>query len=230
MAERSQQLQLLAADEEIGDCDRELFACGRRFVIGVDEVGRGPLAGPVTCAAVALDLASLSWCTDLNDSKRLSARRREVARAMIAEAAPAWAIVNVEAPQVDALNVLGASLHGMQLAAHEVMAACGWSADEVALLVDGNAALRGWNGVQRTLVKGDARSFAIAAASILAKVHRDAQMVRYESRYPGYGFARHKGYPTREHLTALQELGVSPIHRRSFAPVRAIGAAREKEG
>lgn len=229
MAERSHQLQLLAADEEIGDCDRELFACGRRFVIGVDEVGRGPLAGPVTCAAVALDVASLSWCTSLNDSKRLSARRREAACAMIGDSAPAWAIVNVEASRVDELNVLGASLHGMRRAAGEVMAACGWSPDEVALLVDGNAPLRHWEGEQRALVKGDARSFAIAAASILAKVHRDAQMVRYDGCYPGYGFARHKGYPTREHLEALQLRGVTPIHRRSFAPVRTIIAAGRQE-
>lgn len=222
MAKRAAQLDLIATDEQIGDPDRELLRCGYRYVIGVDEVGRGPLAGPVTCAAVALDRVAFAWCGGLNDSKQLSAARRAKQRELICREALAWSVVDVVASEVDALNVLHASLVGMTRAAIELVEACAWPVDDVALLVDGHMRLPGWHAKQQALVKGDSRSFAIAAASILAKEHRDSLMARYAERYPGYGFERHKGYPTRQHLEALRLQGVTPLHRRSFAPVRAL--------
>ena len=183
---------------------------GRRSA-GVDEAGRGPLAGPVFAAAVILDPDR--HISGLADSKTLEPQRREELALVIQLHALAWGIGRAEVEEIDTINILQASLLAMQRA----VAALALVPDIV--LVDGNRAPT-VACVVRTVVKGDASIPAISAASILAKVARDAEMCALEERYPGYGFAKHKGYGTEEHLRALDRLGVCPIHRRSFAPVR----------
>jgi ribonuclease HII len=182
-----------------------------KLVAGVDEVGRGPLAGPVVAAAVILDETRL--IEGLADSKILSARRREELSVLIRERALCWALGRAEVEEIDRLNILQASLLAMQRA---VMAL---SIKPELVLVDGNQAPRLVYPVI-TVIRGDATEPSISAASILAKVVRDAEMCRLDGLFPGYDFSRHKGYPTPRHLEALAESGVSPIHRRSFAPVR----------
>jgi len=191
-------------------------------VLGCDEVGRGPLAGPVTgaCVAFAPQLGSdfpLFSC--LNDSKKLSAGAREALVEPIKEAALAYAVVDVDHTVIDDINILQASLQAMRLAAQTVAHALG--RDDLHVLVDGNRPIPGLIWAQSYHIKGDARSWSIAAASILAKVHRDALMAAYDVQYPGYGFARHAGYPTAMHRQAIAELGLSPIHRRSFGGTRS---------
>jgi len=178
---------------------------------GVDEAGRGPLAGPVVAAAVILD--PQRPIEGLADSKVLSPLRREVLARLIREHALCWGLGRAETQEIDRLNILQASLLAMQRAVE----ALGRIPELV--LVDGDRAPPLAYPVQ-TIVRGDATVQAISAASILAKVARDAEMSALDARYPGYAFARHKGYPTREHLLALDRLGVSPVHRLSFAPVR----------
>ncbi|MBE0489597.1 MAG: ribonuclease HII [Halomonas sp.] len=178
---------------------------------GVDEVGRGPLVGAVVAAAVILDPARP--IPGLADSKALSARRREALDEEIRERALAFAVAEATSAEVDALNIF----HATHLAMRRAIDALAPAAEY--LLVDGNR-LPGHHVPGQAVVKGDARHPAIAAASILAKVARDAQMAALDARHPDYGFARHKGYPTREHLTALERLGPLPEHRRSFGPVR----------
>ncbi|MFN2330394.1 MAG: ribonuclease HII [Halomonas sp.] len=178
---------------------------------GVDEVGRGPLVGAVVAAAVILD--SARPIRGLADSKALSARRREALDLEIREGALAFAVAEASAAEVDALNIF----HATHLAMRRAIDALAPAAEY--LLVDGNR-LPGHHVPGQAVVKGDARHPAIAAASILAKVARDAQMAALDARHPGYGFARHKGYPTREHLAALERLGPLAEHRRSFGPVK----------
>lgn len=178
---------------------------------GVDEVGRGPLVGAVVAAAVILDPARP--IAGLTDSKALSARRREALDLEIREQALAFALAEASAAEVDELNIY----HATHLAMRRAIDALAPAAEY--LLVDGNR-LPGHHLPGQAVVKGDARHPAIAAASILAKVARDAQMAALDARHPDYGFARHKGYPTREHLAALERLGALPEHRRSFAPVK----------
>ena len=180
---------------------------------GVDEVGRGPLAGDVVAAAVILDPARP--IPGLDDSKKLTAERREALAPEIRERAAAWALGRASVAEIDELNILQASL----LAMHRAVAAL--DQEPAMVLVDGNKLPR-WPYRSEPVVGGDALVPAIAAASILAKVQRDQEMIAFEETYPGYGLARHKGYPTREHLDALQRLGVTPLHRRSFAPVRDL--------
>lgn len=180
-------------------------------VAGVDEAGRGPLAGPVIAAAVILDPARP--IQGLADSKLLSARRRESLSDLIRATAMAWALGRAEVEEIDALNILQASL----LAMSRAVSALSQRPDEV--LVDGTQ-LPKVECPARAIVGGDAKVPEISAASILAKVARDAEMLTLDCRYPQYGFARHKGYPTAEHLSALKAHGASPVHRRSFAPVR----------
>ncbi|MFO8045226.1 MAG: ribonuclease HII [Halomonas sp.] len=178
---------------------------------GVDEVGRGPLVGAVVAAAVILDPCRA--ISGLADSKMLSARRREALDLEIREGALAFAVAEASAIEVDELNIF----HATHLAMRRAIDALAPAAEY--LLVDGNR-LPGHHVPGQAVVKGDARHPAIAAASILAKVARDAQMVALDARHPEYGFARHKGYPTREHLAALERLGPLPEHRRSFGPVK----------
>ena len=187
--------------------ERELWAEGLQRVAGVDEVGVGPLAGPVVAAAVIF--APGSEIPGVDDSKKLSAGRREALAVEIKRVAAAWSVVRVEPEEIDRINVLQASLCAM----HRAVLRLDPRPERV--LVDGRA-IPQMNLPQETWIKGDARCFAIAAASILAKTSRDAVMVGYDEQYPGYGFASHKGYPTSAHREAIRRLGPSPIHRRSF--------------
>ncbi len=183
------------------------------LVAGVDEVGRGPLAGPVVAAAVILD--PQRPIEGLADSKKLSEKRREVLAMEIRSGALAWALGRAEVAEIDELNILQASLLAMRRAVEALSPAA------IHALVDGNRCPELPCSAE-AIVGGDAKVPAISAASILAKVARDREMVALDARYPGYGLARHKGYPTKAHLIALAEQGVSEIHRRSFAPVRRL--------
>ncbi len=180
-------------------------------IAGVDEVGRGPLAGDVVAAAVILD--PQRPIAGLRDSKKLSEQRREALAVMIRERALAFCVARATVAEIDAINILQASLLAMRRAVQ------GLAVQPRYVLVDGNR-LPHWDYASEPVVKGDDRVPAIAAASILAKVQRDAELVALDARFPGYGFAAHKGYPTRRHLHALAELGVTEHHRRSFAPVK----------
>lgn len=178
---------------------------------GVDEVGRGPLVGSVVAAAVILDPAKP--IDGLTDSKKLTARKREALDVLIRERALAFSVAEAGPAEVDQLNIFHATHLAMRRAIDGLAPAAEY------LLVDGNR-LPGHGLPGQAVVKGDVRHAAIAAASILAKVARDAQMVSLDMRYPEYGFARHKGYPTKEHLAALAVHGPLAEHRRSFAPVQ----------
>lgn len=190
-------------------------------VAGVDEAGRGPLAGPVYAAAVILDADR--GINGIADSKQLSARTRQRLATEIKAHALAWAVARVDNLEIDRINILNASLLAMVLAVKSL------KIPPQLALVDGSVCPR-LDCEVRAVVRGDATIPAIGAASILAKVARDEEMERMELEYPGYGFARHKGYPTAEHLAALARLGICPIHRRSFAPVRRQLARGETQG
>jgi ribonuclease HII len=208
-------LMRLDREASIGNVEEWLAAQGVTEVIGVDEAGRGPLAGPVMVCAVRMDLTSRAlWLREgLDDSKKLSESERERLARLIGTSLQTC-VVEMSACDVDERNVLGASLEGMRRAVSGLRAPSG-----VIVLVDGNRRVPSLPHEQATLVRGDGRSLAIAAASVVAKQTRDARMAELGERYPGYGFAQHKGYPVPQHLRALEELGVTPEHRRSFAPV-----------
>lgn len=202
------------------DCLDPLPDFGDLLVAGVDEVGRGPLVGAVVTAAVILDPARP--IAGLADSKVLTEKRRLALAAEIREKALCFAYGRAEPAEIDTLNILQASLLAMQRA----VAALAVAPQHV--LVDGNRAPR-FACAATAVVKGDARVAAISAASILAKVQRDAEMDELHQRHPQYGFDRHKGYPTAEHFAALKAHGPLPEHRRSFGPVRDLIAARVAE-
>lgn len=204
-----------AADEPVGAPDREAFAQGFRRVCGLDEVGRGPLAGPVVAAAVVF--AGPVAIDGLTDSKKLSPRARAALVPAIRATAVAVGVGAASPTEIDRLNILQASL----LAMVRAVEALGVAPD--CLLVDGLHRVS-LPIPQRTLVRGDLRSTAVAAASVVAKEHRDAVMLEYARSFPGYAFETHKGYPTREHREALRRLGPSPIHRASFKGVRELSA------
>lgn len=196
------------------------------FVMGVDEAGRGPLVGGVFAAAVMVPLAEAkillegAW-SEINDSKKLSEKRRErLAETIKSTPGCVWAVASATPGEIDALNILRATHLAMRRAAEAVAARVREERGDAALqvLVDG-LPVPTLPFSSRNVVKGDAKSLFIAAASILAKTARDADCLRLEEAYPGYGFAKHKGYPTKAHLAALAELGPTPEHRRSFAPV-----------
>jgi len=182
-------------------------------VAGVDEAGRGPLAGPVVVAAVILDPAKP--IDNLDDSKKLSEQRREALFPRIMKNALAYAVVEVHAAEIDRINILQATMLGMKRAVERLSPA------PALALVDGNRAPQ-LDCEVRTIIHGDSLEPAISAASILAKVTRDRLMTAMHLQYPQYGFDRHKGYPTREHLSRLAEHGPCVLHRRSFAPVRNV--------
>lgn len=189
------------------------FSLVEELVAGVDEVGRGPLCGAVVTAAVILD--PRRPILGLNDSKKLSEARREKLFDEIREKALAWYIARAEVEEIDRLNILHATMLAMQRAVE------GLSITPKLALIDGNRCPK-LAVPSSSVVKGDSQVPAIAAASILAKVSRDREMLMLDAQYPGYGIAGHKGYPTPLHLEALQRLGPTPIHRRSFAPVRKL--------
>jgi ribonuclease HII len=194
------------------------FDLVEELVAGVDEVGRGPLCGAVVTAAVILD--PRRPIMGLNDSKKLTEARREMLYEEICEKALAWCIARAEVEEIDRLNILHATMLAMQRAVQ------GLSITPKLALIDGNRCPQ-LDVPSAPVIQGDAKVPAIAAASILAKVSRDREMSAFELIYPGYGMGGHKGYPTPVHLEALARLGPTPIHRRSFAPVRAAWQARE---
>ena len=184
------------------------------WLCGLDEAGRGPLAGPVVAAAVVLDESDP--IAGLADSKTLSERRREALADLIRARSLAWAVGRAEVEEIDRINILQASLLAMRRALEGI----GRVPDKV--VVDGNRLPDDLPCAAEAVVGGDACVPCISAASILAKVARDREMIELDARFPGYGLAAHKGYGTRAHLAALAELGPSAIHRRSFAPVRRL--------
>ena len=205
--------KFITAGNELLAWEYEKYQAGFRFVVGIDEVGRGPLAGPVVAAAVGFPQGA--EIPPVNDSKKLSEEKREALDAAI-RAVPGVRIAIAEIPVevIDQINILRATHKAMKEAAEAIP-----EADYI--LVDG-LPVPGLPRESCNIVKGDAKSASIAAASIVAKVYRDRLMVELDKLYPGYGFAENKGYGTAEHLRALKELGVSAIHRKSFAPVRDV--------
>lgn len=189
--------------------ERERVCRGASRVVGLDEAGRGPLAGPVVAAAVMLDLSRP--IEGVFDSKQIPARKRESLYGRIVAEAVAWGVGQASVEEIEERNILQASLCAMRRALDKIEAA--WSI----ALIDGNQTIPGiGQDVQCAIVKGDAASASIAAASIIAKVFRDRLMVGYQAEFPDYGFAQHKGYGTAVHIDRIRKLGLCPIHRRSF--------------
>ena len=187
--------------------EKELYACGYTAVCGCDEAGRGPLCGPVVAAAVILPPDT--QIDGLNDSKKLSEKKREALFDIIRERAVAYGIAEASAEEIDQINILNASLLAVRRAIEKLAVPADY------ILVDGNCA-RGFSVPARAIVKGDALSCSIAAASVLAKVTRDRQCLILDREYPLYGIAKHKGYPTREHMDAVRRYGPAPIYRKTF--------------
>ena len=206
-------MQFLLADSKLLSLEKNKWAEEFSFVAGIDEVGRGPLAGPVVAAAVVFPQDAKIPAVD--DSKKLNEnQRRELNDAIMQVAGVQYAIAEVDEVKIDEINILQATHLAMRLAVEKL--------DKVDfLLVDGRP-VPGLPFASLSVIKGDSKSASIAAASILAKVYRDDLMCRYAEIYPGYGFEEHKGYGTKKHLEALQKQGICKIHRRSFAPVRDI--------
>ncbi|MGL4604683.1 MAG: ribonuclease HII [Iodobacter sp.] len=196
-----------------------MFGAGSAFlnlICGVDEAGRGPLAGAVYAAAVILpaeyDLPGL------NDSKKLTARRRDILFDLIRSSALSWSVASASIEEIDELNILHATMLAMQ------RAVAGLHIVPAEALIDGNRVPKGLTVPGRAIIGGDALEACISAASVLAKVSRDRDVETFEVLYPGYGFAKHKGYPTAQHLEALARLGPCPVHRKTFGPVMRASA------
>jgi len=190
---------------------------GAQLVAGLDEAGRGAIAGPVVAAAVILplnDSQALGQLAEVDDSKKLAARKRELLFERIVQQARAFGVASASADEIDRYGIIGAT----KLAMRRAVALLEPSPEY--LLIDGRIRLKELALPQQSLIRGYARSLSIAAASILAKVTRDREMVEQQRHFPAYGFARHKGYCTWQHVTALSENGPCPIHRQSFAPIR----------
>ena len=192
----------------------DVFSSWISLVCGADEAGRGPIAGPVFAAAVILDPDHP--IDGLKDSKKLSENRRDELAQLIKEKAKAWSIAQCSVAEIDELNILWASMLAMKRAIERL------SIKPELALIDGNRCPKELSVRARAIVKGDDRIPVISAASILAKTARDAIMMELHSQYPEYGFDRHKGYPTAFHLAQLEKFGVSPVHRKTYAPVRKI--------
>lgn len=193
--------------------ERAARKLGWTRIAGLDEAGRGALFGSVVAAAVILD--PKKRINGLDDSKKLSAERREELAVLIHERAVAWAVAEVDAARIDAWNIHQASRQAMTAALQQLTIQPDYlllDAMQLDVLLE-----------QKSLIKGDAKSVSIAAASILAKTHRDARMTEWDTVYPQYGLARHKGYGTPDHLEALRQFGPTPLHRHSFSPVREAG-------
>lgn len=199
--------------------ERELLSQGFKTIAGVDEVGRGPLAGPVVCAAVVMPLKEIEIIQGVDDSKKLSPKKRELLAKLIRERALAYTVYEVNEKIIDEINILQATRLGMKNALESLKIV----PDTV--ITDGNMTLD-ISFPQRSIVHGDALSYSIGAASIVAKVFRDALMEEYAKTYPAYDFERNKGYGTAEHIRAIKEHGICPIHRRTF--VKKFWAGGEK--
>lgn len=199
--------QLEAKYELMSEFEKQEFSNGASVIAGIDEAGRGPLAGPVVVASVVLD--PNNPILGLDDSKKLSEKKREMLFDEVKRKALAYSIIERDAKFIDEVNILEATKDAMREASRTL----GITPD--VLLIDA-VDLKGVDCKVVPIIKGDAKSNSIAAASILAKVHRDRLMKEYDCEYPGYGFAKHKGYGTKEHYAAIHELGISPIHRMTF--------------
>lgn len=198
--------------ESLYEVESEFYKQGKNLICGIDEVGRGPLAGPVTVAAVIL---KPHWfAKGLNDSKKVTLKHREEIAERIRQEAVAYSVISLSPEEIDSYNIYEATMMAMYKAAE------GLSVRPEAVIVD--AMPLHFRVPTVSLIHGDARSASVAAASILAKVHRDALMDEYDRQYPGYGFSRNKGYGTAEHIRALETLGITPIHRKSFEPVKSM--------
>ena len=193
--------------------EQSLIAQGARRIAGVDEVGRGPLAGPVTAAAVVLDPSAIP--DGLNDSKKLTEKKR-IALLEVLQDCAEISVAHASVEEIDEINILRASHLAME------RAVAGLSVPPEHLLIDGNLIPRGLTIPAQAVVKGDGRSVSIAAASIAAKIARDTIMRDLAQQFPGYGWESNAGYPSKSHISALQNIGVTPHHRRSFKPVHNI--------
>lgn len=208
--------------------ERKYLAQGYDFVVGCDEVGRGPLAGPVVAVACVLDPASIGtrrsknkWYARIRDSKTVSEKERQILAEKIKAHAPAYGIGVASEGRIDRINIHNASLEAMRLAVINLIRQSETSPRKILLLIDGRFVIPkifidGIEVAQRTVVSGDAHVLSIAAASIVAKVHRDAMMRKFDREYPEYGFGRHKGYGTKEHFKAIRTFGLTSAHRKSF--------------
>lgn len=194
--------------------DNELPFHKYESIAGIDEAGRGPLAGPVVVGAVILD--KKIRIDGLDDSKKLSAKKRENLYGLITSSAICWQVSIVEPQIIDELNILQATLLGMEQAVRSLE----FKPD--ICLIDGNIVPESLKSFSQAMIKGDAKYVSIAAASILAKVTRDRIMKEMHSKYPVYNFYKNKGYPTKEHISAINRYGITPLHRKSFKPVREI--------
>ena len=201
--------------------EREMLSLGAEYVAGADEAGRGPLAGPVVCAAVILPLDRGALIDGIDDSKKLKAEERERLAALIRERALSYAVCEEDNEAIDRINILEATKLCMKRAVEAL------SPEPDVVLIDGNFRIA-VSLPQQNIVKGDALSYSIGAASILAKVYRDHRMEELDALYPQYGFARHKGYGTKAHTDAIREYGLCKIHRRTFT--KKFWADRESGG
>lgn len=201
--------------DEFERVQKNLFHNGYNFVLGCDEAGRGPGAGPLYTACVCFkDTKNLkNILSDLNDSKKLSEKTRQKLYPLIIENS-IYSIIEISVEKIEKLNILNASLFGMKQAATNVIKEL--NDENVIVLVDGNKPLKNFAYSQKAIIKGDATSASIAAASILAKVSRDNLMYKLDKKYPKYGFAQNKGYLTKEHIKAIKDFGTTEIHRKSF--------------
>lgn len=197
--------------EEKLQYEKALLKKGYTHIIGVDEVGRGPLAGPVVCSAVIMPLEENALIIGVDDSKKLSAKKREELSAKILEKATAYQIIEIDEKQIDTLNILQATRLGMKNAIEGLSVPDG----KAVVLTDGNMTLD-IALPQQSVVHGDALSYSIGAASIIAKVYRDNLMDEYAKVYPHYAFEKNKGYGTAEHIQGIKEYGLCPIHRKTF--------------
>ena len=215
--ERGKRSKTLARHRELLEIEGVLWIHGIT-IAGVDEAGAGPLAGPVVAACVVLDPERVDELVGVDDSKQLTEKQRTNFASAIKEAAISFGIAKATVDEIDTLNIRNASLLAMQRSVEKVIAD-GTRVDHI--LVDARE-IPNIEVLQSEIVRGDGRCLSIAAASVLAKVTRDSEMIQASKEYPGYGFERHKGYGTKEHMEAIQRLGATPIHRRSFAPVREV--------
>ena len=202
-------------------CDfdkKQVLARGANFIVGIDEAGRGPLAGPVVACACLITPAAVQDLTDVNDSKKLGeAKREELFKRLTAGRGVIYGVGFATSAEIDQLNILQATFLAMRRAAQKFL-----HIPDCCALIDGPYAVQGLSMRQFPVVDGDAKSLAIASASIIAKVTRDHYMTVLDQLYPGYGFAGHKGYGTAKHLAALRKLGPCPEHRNTFGPVRRL--------
>ncbi len=193
---------------KLKEIDEEIYNNGAKYICGIDEAGRGPLAGPVVVASVIMPRDSM--IEGVNDSKKISEKKRERVYEQIIKEAISYSVGIIDESKIDEINILQATKEGLTESIKELKIV------PDIILVDALRGINTCNIPYKSIIKGDATSYSIAAASIIAKVTRDRLMVKYDEMYPEYGFAKHKGYGTAKHIEAIKEYGICPIHRRSF--------------